>query len=187
MFQAFSCYSFDSGEHVLKADLGIDCDASNRPAIVTYAVVMVFVYPIGITLMYAILLWRQRKAICPIKEKWRDFLCFKEVFPPQLRTMDEEDKITQQRKLDIELNPNLKSIQFLFKVGGIVFGIACCLALRQPPYFLFVQGVRAVLLVVRDFRMHAASHADWRISDFYGGNCQPGGWWEPDLFGIVGC
>ena len=125
MFQAFSCYSFDSGEHVLKADLGIDCDASNRPAIVTYAVVMVFVYPIGITLMYAILLWRQRKAICPIEEKWRDFLCFKEVFPPQLRTMDEEDKITQQRKLDIELNPNLKSIQFLFKVGGIVLGIAC--------------------------------------------------------------
>jgi hypothetical protein len=63
-------------------------------------------------------------------------LCFKEVFPPQLRTMDEEDKITQQRKLDIELNPNLKSIQFLFKVGGIVLGIACCPALRLTPVFL---------------------------------------------------
>jgi hypothetical protein len=120
VFQSFPCITFDTEQpevfdSFLKADLSLDCNAAERPAMLFYVIVMVIVYPIGITAMYATLLWRQRKAICPIEGKWRSFLGIKDVFPPKLRTMDEEDAITEQRKLDIPKNPELKSIQFLFK------------------------------------------------------------------------
>jgi hypothetical protein len=115
VLQTFPCMAFDTKDSFLKADFSIDCNAAERPAVVAYAIFMVVLYPIGITAMYAALLWKQRKAICPIEGEWRGFLGMKDVFPPKLRTMDEEDKITEQRKLDIPNNPELKSIQFLFK------------------------------------------------------------------------
>jgi hypothetical protein len=76
---------------------------------------MAFVYPFGITAMYAVLLWRQRKAICPVEGKWGRFLCFKDAVPPRLDSTKEEDAITEQRKMDIPANPQLNAIQFLFK------------------------------------------------------------------------
>ena len=115
VFQTFPCITFDTGDSFLKADLSINCSAPERPGILTYAVIMAILYPIGITVMYATLLWRQRKAICPIKGQWGKFLCFKDVIPPRLGSVKEEDEITEQRKLDIPNNPELNSIQFLFK------------------------------------------------------------------------
>jgi hypothetical protein len=115
VFKVFPCYQFDDGTSFLKADLSIDCSAVGRPVILTYGVLMMLVYPVGITSMYAALLWRHRKAICPIEGQWGHFLCFKDMVPPQLRNMDVEDKITEQREKDIETNPELESCQFLFK------------------------------------------------------------------------
>jgi hypothetical protein len=116
VFQTFSCITFDTKESFLKQDLSIDCNAAEeRPVMLAYAILMVILYPMGITAMYAILLWRQRKEICPIEGEWHGILGIKDVFPPKLRTMDEEDKMTEQRRLDIPKNPELNSIQFLFK------------------------------------------------------------------------
>jgi hypothetical protein len=123
VFKVFPCYQFDDDTSFLKADLSIDCSGSERPAILAYGVLMVLVYPVGITTMYAALLHKHRKAICPIEGKWGSFLCCKDMVPPQLRNMDEEDKITEQREKDIETNPGLESCQFLFKEYKIRYSL----------------------------------------------------------------
>jgi hypothetical protein len=115
VFQAFPCYTFDDGSSYLKADLSIDCNAPEYSGMVTYAVLMTIMYPIGVTGMYAALLWRQRKAICPIEGQWRSFLCIKDALPPRLGSTKEEEGILEQRNLDMEKNTRLSSIQFLFK------------------------------------------------------------------------
>jgi len=68
IFQVFQCETFDNGEVRLVADYSIDCLAPNRSAYLTYAVFMMFVYPIGIPLVYAIILIRNRHKINP---NWR--------------------------------------------------------------------------------------------------------------------
>jgi hypothetical protein len=115
VLQTFPCITFDTGDSFLKADLSIDCNAPERPAMLLYAVLMMIVYPIGITARYAVLLWKQRKAICPIEGQWRSCLGIKDVFPPRLDSTKEEDAVTETRKEAIQTNPDLSSIQFLFK------------------------------------------------------------------------
>ena len=71
VLQTFPCYSFDDvpePTRFLKADLSINCNAPNRGGFVAWGVMMTLVYPIGITVMYSVLLWKHRMDICPIKE-----------------------------------------------------------------------------------------------------------------------
>jgi hypothetical protein len=136
VLRAFPCRDFD-GDYGsrLKADYSIDCNASDRPGYVFYAVLMMIVYPIGIPVLYATLLWTQRKKVCPEKGEWTK-LCgcgFKisfrswtwhfgmpKVYPPPSLSVAEEENLLKVRddmlsdKSD-DTHATLRSTQFLFK------------------------------------------------------------------------
>ena len=65
IFRVFQCQAFDNGDLLLVADYSIDCRASNRAFYLTFAVVMMVIYPIGIPLVYAVILYRNREKINP--------------------------------------------------------------------------------------------------------------------------
>lgn len=65
-FSALVCDdSFEDGSSYLKADYSISCDADGRAGWVTYAVISLCIYPVGIPLMYMAVLWSRRKDINP--------------------------------------------------------------------------------------------------------------------------
>lgn len=65
IFQVFHCQTFDSGDSYLVADYSISCNAEDRSHYTTYGALMILVYPVGIPLAYAIVLFRNRKFINP--------------------------------------------------------------------------------------------------------------------------
>jgi hypothetical protein len=121
VLQTFPCYSFDDERgqtHFLKADLSIDCSDPNRSGYVVWGVLMTLVYPVGITVMFAWLLWKHRMDICPIplykceedkvlgKCQWRDFNLFgctitKHVFPRNLGSADAEALLIKTRNANM--------------------------------------------------------------------------------------
>jgi hypothetical protein len=139
VLQSYTCidfdYKVDDERSFLKADLSISCDAPGRTGWVAYAVVMTLVYPIGITLLYAVLLWRQKHNICPIDyssrtgiSQWR-CICGIPVLPNKLKSEKEEQAVIDKRKKQIESNQDLRNIQFLFRsmsltTGGLRFSSA---------------------------------------------------------------
>ncbi|CAM9092872.1 unnamed protein product [Scytosiphon promiscuus] len=69
IFQAFTCdHLEDVDKRYLRADYAIDCDSDRHKAFQVYAGVMILVYPIGIPIVFAIMLWRKRNIINPPKE-----------------------------------------------------------------------------------------------------------------------
>jgi hypothetical protein len=68
IFQVFQCETFDDGESYLAADYSINCNSPDRSAYLAYGIFMIFIYPIGIPLVYAVVLIRNRKFINP---DWR--------------------------------------------------------------------------------------------------------------------
>ena len=66
IFSNFACHEFDGGYGgYLKVDYGIDCDGTEHKIFNIYALVCIVVYPIGIPLMYFLLLRRERKLLDP--------------------------------------------------------------------------------------------------------------------------
>ena len=63
VFKVFFCESLDDGESYLRADYRISCSSSRHRAMQVYAGLMVFVYPVGIPLVYAALLFWGRDAL----------------------------------------------------------------------------------------------------------------------------
>ena len=69
----FNCVEYDSVDangrlktlRVLQADHGISCDSPSYKKWSVYAGIMVFIYPVGIPLLYFAELWYHRKAINP--------------------------------------------------------------------------------------------------------------------------
>ena len=63
-FQAFACDEFDDGTSHLRADYSVDChDAEGYGAVKALAWTAVFIYPIGVPLVYLLLLTCARDAI----------------------------------------------------------------------------------------------------------------------------
>ncbi|CAN0425996.1 unnamed protein product, partial [Ectocarpus sp. 12 AP-2014] len=60
VFKTFACDSLDDGNNYLRADYRMFCTTSKHLALQVYAGVMVIVYPVGIPLLYAILLFQHR-------------------------------------------------------------------------------------------------------------------------------
>ena len=56
----FSCQTFDDGTSSLTVDPSVSCQNDTYFAYRAYAILMVFVYPVGIPVLYATLLWRNR-------------------------------------------------------------------------------------------------------------------------------
>ncbi|CAM9479810.1 unnamed protein product [Ectocarpus fasciculatus] len=60
VFQTFACDSLDDGNNYLRADYRILCTTAKHLAFQVYAGVMVVVYPVGVPLLYAIMLLQHR-------------------------------------------------------------------------------------------------------------------------------
>ncbi|CAM9614990.1 unnamed protein product [Ectocarpus sp. 12 AP-2014] len=63
VFQTFACETLDDGIEYLRADYRIHCTDTTHEAFEVYAGFMVFVYPVGVPLLYAVLLFRRREAL----------------------------------------------------------------------------------------------------------------------------
>ncbi len=68
IFQVYQCQTFDNGETYLVADYSISCNSDEYYFYRLYGTFMIFVYPIGIPLAYAVVLFRNRTKINP---DWR--------------------------------------------------------------------------------------------------------------------
>lgn len=62
VFKAFSCEKLEDGVKYLRADYRIDCDSNKHKSMQLYAGLMIFVYPLGIPLLYAAVLFWGRDA-----------------------------------------------------------------------------------------------------------------------------
>lgn len=60
VFRMFACETLDDGNSYLRADYRILCTDDKHRALQVYASVMIVVYPVGIPLFYAVLLYRLR-------------------------------------------------------------------------------------------------------------------------------
>lgn len=67
-FDGFPCYTFDNGGGWLKADVSIDCNASDYTTVTLIAWVAVILYPIGIWVFCFVLLWRASSTIVAGKQ-----------------------------------------------------------------------------------------------------------------------
>ena len=67
----FKCDEFkDVKTSFMRADYSLVCQKkgetpADRAGWVAYAIIMIFIYPIGIPLMYSVLLWREHEQLCP--------------------------------------------------------------------------------------------------------------------------
>ncbi|CAM9381315.1 unnamed protein product, partial [Laminaria digitata] len=60
VFRMFACDSLDDGGEYLRADYRILCTDAKHRALQVYAAIMIVVYPVGIPLLFAVLLYRHR-------------------------------------------------------------------------------------------------------------------------------
>jgi hypothetical protein len=68
LFRIFECdtgFGVDGSVEVLRADYTLQCWGTEHYAMITYALVMICVYPVGINLLFLTLLIRNREAINP--------------------------------------------------------------------------------------------------------------------------
>jgi hypothetical protein len=65
VFNAFRTYTFDDGTCYLLRDLSISCTSPTYATIRGWALVMVFLYPLGIPAFYFVLLYRARHDLDP--------------------------------------------------------------------------------------------------------------------------
>ncbi|CAN0502464.1 unnamed protein product, partial [Scytosiphon promiscuus] len=63
VFQTFACETLEDGIEYLRADYRIHCTDAKHKAFEVYAGIMVFVYPFGIPLLYAFLLYQHRDVL----------------------------------------------------------------------------------------------------------------------------
>ncbi|CAM9486217.1 unnamed protein product [Scytosiphon promiscuus] len=70
VFQTFACETLDDGVEYLRADYRIHCTDAKHRTFQVYAAIMVIVYPAGIPLLYAALLFQRRHVLAdPIGDK----------------------------------------------------------------------------------------------------------------------
>ena len=83
VFRMFACDSLDDGKIYLRADYRIICTDAKHRALQVYAAVMIAVYPVGVPLLYAVLLYRHREVLSdansnkstaqPIADLWEPY------------------------------------------------------------------------------------------------------------------
>lgn len=63
IFQVFACETLSDAKSYLRADYRIECDSSKHQAFQVFAGCMILVYPLGIPLFYAYLLYTNRRVL----------------------------------------------------------------------------------------------------------------------------
>ena len=66
-FRAFSCEGFSNGRSFLRADYAIECGTDDHRLVQSIAWLGILLYPVGISLVYAVLLLAARPAL--VQEK----------------------------------------------------------------------------------------------------------------------
>ena len=159
----FNCVEYDSVDangrlttlRVLQADHGISCYSPSYKKWTVYAVIMLFVYPVGIPLLYFAELWYHRKAINPDVSAGAppaaDAPADGDAPPAGLTIMTEKDV----QELKIKLRSEDKSIQhleFLFRDYEprtylfIVFECVRRLALTGMLIFIFPGSASQIVV-----------------------------------------
>ena len=62
-FQMFACEVLDDGKNYLRADYRIECDSGTHKLLDIYSGIMLLFYPLGIPLLYAVFLFRDRNVL----------------------------------------------------------------------------------------------------------------------------
>jgi len=106
IFSTFACKEFDGdfGTH-LKVDYSIDCDSDEHAMYELYAYVMILVYPVGIPLLYFVLLHNARKKL--------DLGQLDFAFELNGEAAGQE-KALEERKKHEESDPDIKALVFLY-------------------------------------------------------------------------
>ena len=76
VFRAFACDPLDDGKVYLRSDYRIECNSPKHKAFQIYAAFMLVAYPLGIPTLFALLLFRNRKALVDtsLRNDTRDLL-----------------------------------------------------------------------------------------------------------------
>jgi hypothetical protein len=56
-FSTFICSSLDDGSRYLRRDADLDCDAPAHSLMQSYAIIMIFVWPLGVPCLYSFGFW----------------------------------------------------------------------------------------------------------------------------------
>lgn len=73
LFRSFACEELDDGKNYLRADYRIECDSPRHAADQVYAGFMILLYPVGIPVFYAALLFRNRSVFIDKVGREQDF------------------------------------------------------------------------------------------------------------------
>ena len=106
IFSTFACHDIENGEYgsFLKVDYSIDCKAPGRSLYLAWACLMILVYPLGVPLMYFVLLWRKRHKLDPGQMALEN----------ENSQEDALQKALSLREKYEEEDPSLKSLSFLY-------------------------------------------------------------------------
>lgn len=78
VFECYACDKFrDVGVSYLRADYSISCDTHTHALYTVYAGLMIAIYPIGIPLLYGILLWKQHRFVAKSRSEREDRVSFR--------------------------------------------------------------------------------------------------------------
>ena len=70
ILQAFNCETFDNGVSLLRLDFAINCDSSTHQWYQSFALAMIFVYPVGTPCLFLSAMWPYRKELSdPVKRE----------------------------------------------------------------------------------------------------------------------
>lgn len=72
LFRMFACEKLDDGKDLLRADYRIECDSAKHEALQIYAGFMIALYTVGIPLVYATLLFRNREVLASKARRTQD-------------------------------------------------------------------------------------------------------------------
>ncbi|CAN0122023.1 unnamed protein product [Ectocarpus sp. 6 AP-2014] len=63
VFKTFACDELEDGKNYLRTDYRIECDSSKHKVFQVYAGFMILLYPLGIPMLYSIMLFRDREVL----------------------------------------------------------------------------------------------------------------------------
>ena len=84
VFETFVCDELDDGRMFLRVDHRLECNSETHLRFMLFARLMVYIYPVGIPLLFALVLWNKRStltaddrdeniSIKPIRELWKPY------------------------------------------------------------------------------------------------------------------
>jgi hypothetical protein len=156
IFRTFQCKELDDGSQVLMADFAIDCSSDAHRAMMGYAVLMLFVYPLGAPTLYAYLLFvrcgvqldqikSMHMRMPTLKEKDEREACQDEIEEKKAKIEEKKAEIEEKKA---ELPDYVQKLIFGYALHVFYFEIIECfrkLAIVCMPVF-FDAGTPAQLI-----------------------------------------